>query len=132
MTGNITFVGHVSIDRVININGERTQPGGAALHAAFAAKTLMDDVILTSVIGENYPFKEFLDYFPKDYVKTSSLSSSRFVISYDEYWEAHYSKVEQGAGVRISSSNIPKVALNHDNIIHVSERTIYFNLPKSA
>jgi hypothetical protein len=33
----MVFVGHISVDKVENVNGSRTQPGGAALYAVMAA-----------------------------------------------------------------------------------------------
>ena len=120
MTSSVSFVGHISVDRIENINGVRTQPGGAALHAAFAARTLIDDVRLVSVIGKDYPFMDILDYFPHRYVKTSNMPSTRFNIRYDKRWEAHYLEADHGAGSRISSSTIPLDELEPGALIHIS------------
>jgi len=120
LTRTLTFIGHVSIDHVETVNGANTQPGGAALHAAIAAKTLIDNVLLVSVIGEDYPYREVLRLFPTRYVKASKLPSTRFRIMYDEKWEAKYLEANYGAGVRISPSIIPRRALQPNSIVHLS------------
>lgn len=120
LTRTLTFIGHVSIDHVETVNGANTQPGGAALHAAIAAKTLMDDVLLVSVIGEDYPYKDILSFFPRGYIKSSSLPSTRFRIKYNEKWEAKYLEASYGAGTRISPSTIPFRALRPNSIVHLS------------
>lgn len=120
MIRSVSFIGHISVDKVENINGVSLQPGGAALHAAVAARTLIDDVRLLSVIGKDYPFVDVLDYFPRRYIKTSSMPSTRFSIRYDKRWEARYLEAEHGAGSRISSSTIPMGDLEPDAIIHIS------------
>jgi len=120
LTRTLTFIGHVSIDHVETVNGVNTQPGGAALHAAIAAKTLIDDVLLISVIGEDYPYKEVLRFFPRGYVKISKMPSTRFRIKYDEKWEAKYLEANYGAGARISPSTIPPGALQPNSTVHLS------------
>ena len=40
MIGSIFFIGHASVDKIENINGFKIQPGGGALYAAVAAKTV--------------------------------------------------------------------------------------------
>ncbi|RLI00765.1 hypothetical protein DRO38_05940 [Candidatus Bathyarchaeota archaeon] len=120
LTKTLTFIGHVSIDHVETVNGANTQPGGAALHAAIAAKTLIDDVLLVSVIGEDYPYKDVLSFFPRGYIKSSKLPSTRFRIRYDEKWEAKYLEASYGAGTRISPSTIPPRALRPNSIVHLS------------
>jgi len=116
----LTFIGHVSIDHVETISGSNIQPGGAALHAAMAARTLVDDVLLVSTIGEDYPFKDVLKFFPRRYIKTSRMPSTRFRIRYDEKWEANYIEAVYGAGKRISHSTIPLGALRPNSIVHLS------------
>ena len=120
MTKTLTFIGHVSIDHVETINGANIQPGGAALHAAIAAKTLVDDVLLVSVIGEDYPYREFLRFFPTRYIKASKMPSTRFRIRYNEKWEAKYLEASYGAGARISYSTIPSRALQPNSVVHLS------------
>jgi len=114
------FIGHVSIDHVETVSGANTQPGGAALHAAIAAKTLIDDVILVSVIGEDYPYREVLRFFPRRYIKYSKMPSTRFRIRYNEKWEAKYLEANYGAGTRISPSTVPSMALRPNSIVHLS------------
>jgi len=120
LTKTLAFIGHVSIDHVETVNGANTQPGGAALHAAIAAKTLIDDVLLVSVIGEDYPYREFLRFFPTRYIKVSKMPSTRFRIRYDEKWEAKYLEALYGAGVRISPSTIPRRILRPNSVVHLS------------
>ncbi|MCD6593683.1 carbohydrate kinase family protein [Candidatus Bathyarchaeota archaeon] len=120
MTESLTFIGHVSIDHVETVNGVNTQPGGAALYAAVAAKTLIDNVRLVSVIGEDYPYRDILSMFPRRFIKYSKMPSTRFRIRYDEKWEAEYLEAAYGAGTRISSLIVPSRALLPDGIVHVS------------
>lgn len=120
LTESLTFIGHVSIDHVETVNGVNTQPGGAALYAAVAAKTLVDGVRLVSVIGEDYPYRYILSMFPRRFIKYSKMPSTRFRIRYDEKWEAEYLEAAYGAGTRISSSIVPSRALLPDGIVHIS------------
>lgn len=120
MPVNITFLGHVSVDTVQNVNGTSVQPGGAALHAAVAAKTLTEDVALASVIGRDYKFADILKSFVHLYVKISALPSTKFVIRYDDRWEAHFLQEEYGAGKKVSFDILPKGLLKQNGIIHIS------------
>ena len=116
----IFFVGHVSIDRVQNINGSNVQPGGAALYAAIAAKTLFENVYLISVVGRDYPFLDILDLFPRRYIKFSKSPSTRFNIQYNALWEAKYLEAKYSAGLTISPSLIPVENLGAESIVHIS------------
>jgi len=116
----LTFIGHISVDHVETRYGTNTQPGGAALHAAIAARTIISDVLLVSVIGEDYPYMEVLRFFPKNHIKTSRMPSTRFRIQYDEKWEAKYLEASYGAGTRISTSTISRSALRPNRIVHLS------------
>ena len=116
----IFFVGHVSIDRVQNINGSNVQPGGAALYAAIAAKTLFENVYLISVVGRDYPFLDILDLFPRRYIKFSKSPSTRFNIQYNALWEAKYLEAKYSAGLTISPSLIPVESLGAESIVHIS------------
>ncbi|MEM1990679.1 MAG: carbohydrate kinase family protein [Candidatus Bathyarchaeia archaeon] len=120
MIDGIFFVGHVSIDKVQNINGSNTQPGGAALYAAIAAKTLLENVYLISVIGKDYPFLSALSMFPSRYIRVSRTPSTRFSIKYNEKWEAKYLEANYGSGVHISPSIIPLGSLGPESILHIS------------
>jgi len=102
------------------VNGKNIQPGGAALHAAVAAKTLVEDVLLASVIGKDYKFMSELESFAHKHIVTSKLPSTKFNIYYDDHWEAHYLQASDGAGKRISHSILPKSSLRPNNIIHIS------------
>jgi ribokinase len=119
LSSPIYFIGHISIDEIENIYGVNIQPGGAALHAAIAAKTLSEDVKLISVVGKDYPFMEILNLFP-DYIKASNKSSTKFFIHYNKSWEAHYHMTYYGAGSRISSSNLPLKELKKKSLVHIS------------
>lgn len=116
----IFFVGHVSIDKVQNVNGSNVQPGGAALYAAMAAKTLLNDVYLISVVGRDYPFLDVLDVFPRRFLKISKAPSTRFIIKYNELWEAEYLEAKYGSGLKISPSLIPIENLGPESIVHIS------------
>jgi len=114
------FVGHISIDKIENINGIQTQPGGAALYAALAARTLFPNVALISATGKDYPFFGFLELLPYKDVKIFDVPSTRFHIKYDRRWEAHYLKTEHGAGSRITSRRISDQYLKHKSMFHIS------------
>lgn len=118
--GSIYFIGHVSVDRVENVNGVRVQPGGAALYAAVAAKTLFNDVCLFSALGRDYEFMNVLEPFLSKHIKFFSMPSTSFHIKYNERWEAHYVKAEFGAGSRMTISRIPFETLKPDDAVHVS------------
>jgi ribokinase len=120
LSGSITFLGHVSVDTVQNVNGSNVQPGGAALHAAVAARTLMENVVLASAVGRDYKFTDALHSFARRYIKTFSVPSTKFTIRYDERWEAHYLQEDYGAGKNISYAILPKDQLKPDCAIHIS------------
>jgi ribokinase len=120
LVGNIIFIGHVSMDWVKNVNGVRIQPGGAALYAAIAARTLLKDVRAVSVIGRDYKFMNVLKLFDSEHVKVFNMPSTRFHIQYNEQWEASYLKVNYGAGARITASTIPVKEFGADDIVHLS------------
>ncbi|MEM2960301.1 MAG: carbohydrate kinase family protein [Candidatus Bathyarchaeia archaeon] len=120
MIDGIFFVGHVSVDRVQNINGFNEQPGGAALYAAVAAKTLLENVYLISVVGKDYPFLDVLDIFPRRFLKISKAPSTRFSIKYNEFWEAKYLEAKYGSGLSISPSMIPVESFGSESIVHIS------------
>lgn len=120
MINGIFFVGHVSVDRVQNINGLNVQPGGAALYAAVAAKTLLENIYLISVVGRDYPFLNILDMFSRRYLKVSKAPSTRFSIKYNEAWEAKYLEAKYGSGLKISPSLIPVESLSQESILHIS------------
>ncbi|MBS7634534.1 carbohydrate kinase family protein [Candidatus Bathyarchaeota archaeon] len=116
----IFFIGHVSVDDVQNVNGSNVQPGGAALYAAIAAKTLFENVYLVSVIGNDYPFPDILNFFQRRFLKISAAPSTRFTIRYNALWEAKYLEANYGAGLMISPSLVPVKNIEPGSIAHIS------------
>lgn len=116
----IFFIGHVSVDNVQNVNGSNVQPGGAALYAAIAAKTLFENVYLVSVIGSDYPFLDVLNFFQRRFLKVSTAPSTRFTIRYNALWEAKYLEANYGAGLMISPSLVPIKNIEPGSIVHIS------------
>jgi ribokinase len=116
----LVFVGHISVDKVENVNGTRVQPGGAALYAAMAARTLSPNVTLISATGKDNQFLDVLNLLPHRDVKIYDAPSTRFHIRYDRRWEAHYLKADHGAGSRVTSRRISDKWLRHKSIFHIS------------
>jgi len=114
------FVGHISVDKVENVNGTRVQPGGAALYAAMAARTLFPNVTLISATGKDNQFLDVLNLLPYKDVKIYDAPSTNFHIKYDRRWEAHYLRADHGAGSRITSRRISDRWLRHKSIFHIS------------
>ena len=114
------FVGHISVDKVENVNGTRTQPGGAALYAAMAARTLFPNVALISATGKDNKYFDVLNLLPYKDVKIYDAPSTRFHIRYDRHWEAHYLRADHGAGSRITSRRISDRWFRHKSIFHIS------------
>jgi sugar/nucleoside kinase (ribokinase family) len=114
------FIGHVSTDRIESQRGIRVQAGGAALYAAMAAKTLLQNVTLVSAIGKDYKFTDTLSLLGSDYVRTFNMPSTRFTIRYNELGEAEYLKTAYGAGSRITASAVPTRLLTPRSIVHIS------------
>ncbi|MFC1486759.1 carbohydrate kinase family protein [Thermoproteota archaeon] len=114
------FVGHISVDKVENVNGTRIQPGGAALYAAMAARTLSKNVTLISATGKDNKFLNVVNLFPYKDVKIYDTPSTKFHIKYDCRWEANYLKADHGAGSRITSRRISEKWLMHKSIFHIS------------
>ena len=116
----LVFVGHISVDKVENVNGTRVQPGGAALYAAMAARTLSPNVTLISATGKDNQFLDVLNLLPYKDIKIYDEPTTRFHIRYDRRWEAHYLKAEHGAGSKITSRAIAGKWLKHRSIFHIS------------
>ena len=116
----LVFVGHISVDKVENVNGTRVQPGGAALYAAMAARTLSPNVTLISATGKDNQFLDVLNLLPYKDIKIYDEPTTRFHIRYDRRWEAHYLKAEHGAGSKITSRAIASKWLRHRSIFHIS------------
>jgi ribokinase len=121
----LVFVGHISVDIVENVNGTRIQPGGAALYAAMAARTLSSNVTLISATGKDNQFLDTLNLLPNKDVKIYDAPSTKFHIKYDRRWEADYIKADQGAGSRITSRRISDKWIRHKSIFHISPMRPY-------
>jgi len=120
---SLVFVGHISVDKIENVNGVRTQPGGAALYAAMAARTLSRDVTLISSTGKDNQFLDKLNLLPHTDIKMYDAPTTQFHIKYDRRWEANYLKAEQGAGSKITSRRISNGWLKKKSIFHLSPMT---------
>jgi sugar/nucleoside kinase (ribokinase family) len=116
----LTFVGHVSIDEIENVNGTRSQPGGGALYSAIAAKTQNVAVALVSAVGRDYPFRACFSGIEATCIRTLNMATTRFHIRYNKDWEASYVKASTGAGARIDASLIRSNLLTPQSIVHVS------------
>ncbi len=123
MTCDLMFVGHVSIDQIENPQGVRVQPGGAALYAAVAAKTLLKNIILVSALGKDYNFTDVLSLFNSEHVRTFNMASTSFSIRYKKRDEPQYLKTNIGAGSKIAASSIPTKLLAANSIVHLSPMT---------
>jgi sugar/nucleoside kinase (ribokinase family) len=117
---SIYFIGHISEDHVENVNGVRVQPGGAALYAAVAAKTLSGDVRLVSALSRDYGFLDVLQPFLSRHIRFSKMPPTQFHIKYNERWEARYLKAEHGVGSRISVSKRFLERLGPEDAVHLS------------
>jgi len=120
LVNGLVFVGHVSVDKIENVNGVRVQPGGAALYAAIAARTLSKNVRLVSAIGRDYPFQDVLKHLDHSRLKVYSMSSTRFHIQYDERWEAKYVKTKWGASPKVNSVAASTKGIDSNTIFHIS------------
>ncbi|RLF13784.1 MAG: hypothetical protein DRJ97_07430 [Thermoprotei archaeon] len=109
------------MDHVVNLRGERTQPGGAALYAAMASRALGCAPLIVTAIGYDYAFKEVVfGNFPSQGVKIVNLPSTRFEIVYDESWRARYAKIELGAGSRITVGDALRPMVLRSDFVHVA------------
>lgn len=120
MVGSVYFIGHISEDRVENINGVRVQPGGAALYAAVAAKTLLSNVRLISAVSRNYKFMDVLKPFHSRHIRFFKMPSTQFHIKYNERWEARYLKADHGVGSRVSIPKRLLEGLGSEDVVHLS------------
>ena len=102
------------------MNGTHVQPGGAALYAAMAARTLSPNVTLISATGKDNQFLDSLKILPFKDVKIYDTPSTKFHIKYDRRWEAHYLKVEHGVGSKITSRRISDRWLRDKSLFHIS------------
>jgi len=116
----ILFVGHVSMDLVEGPKGSSFQPGGGALYAALAARTVYRKVRLVTAIGRDFSFPDILKPFPMSGIKRFDMPSTRFHIIYDERWNAKYLKAQLGAGARIGVKIIPGSWLSSEVAVHLA------------
>jgi sugar/nucleoside kinase (ribokinase family) len=119
----LVFVGHISVDKIENINGIKIQPGGAALYAAMAARPLSRDVMLISSTGKDNQFLSKLNLLPHTDIKIYDAPTTQFHIKYDRRWEASYLKAEQGAGSKLTSRRISNDWLKKRSVFHLSPMT---------
>jgi sugar/nucleoside kinase (ribokinase family) len=116
----LVFVGHISVDKVENVNGTNVQSGGAALYAAMAARTLSPNVTLISATGKDNKHLDVLKLLPYKDIKIYDEPTTKFHIRYDRRWEAHYLKASHGAGSKITARTISDKWLRHKSIFHIS------------
>lgn len=123
MSERIAFIGHVSMDKIKNIHGEKEQPGGAALYSAIAARTLYDNIVLISAIGKDYKYKDLFKIFNYKIVKEVKIPSTYFEIHYDVNWNAKYVKARIGAGRYVKAETIPIQWMTRKTSFHISPMT---------
>ncbi len=116
----LVFVGNISVDKVENVHGVRVQPGGAALYAAVAARTLSTNVTLVSAVGGDYQFPEVLEKIGDSHVKVYNMPSTKFHIRYNDRWEARYVKTSWGANPKVSSVAGLVKEFEPNAIVHIS------------
>lgn len=116
----ILIVGHVSMDRIKNVHGEKLQPGGAALYAAMGARTICRDVSILSAIGEDYKFHEVLSFFNSSMIKRVRGKSTSFFIVYDKDWNATYKEVFIGPGSRITTRDLMRALKYNVKAVHIA------------
>ncbi len=116
----LTFIGHVSIDKIENVRGVRTQVGGGALYAAIAANALNVKTALVSAIGNDFPPTKGLEYLDVKHVRRLNTPTTRFHIRYSRSWEANYVEAREGAGARIRASQIPSSLLKPQSVVHMA------------
>ena len=111
-------MGHVSMDLVETPVGSNFQPGGGALYAALAARTVYKNVRLVTAIGRDFEFLDVLKPFPMSGIGRYDMPSTRFHIRYDERWNAHYLEAKLGVGAKIGVKSIPNAWLRSDLVLH--------------
>jgi len=119
LSARIFFIGHTSIDQIKNKNGTKEQAGGAALYAAFGARTICNEVGIVTAVGDDYPFRDVFKDFEST-VKFVKGSSTQFMINYDEDWNASYKSLSIGSGSKITTRDILEVLGRGAKIIHLA------------
>jgi len=111
LPGSILVAGHLSMDTVHTPERRRSQPGGAALYAALAARVLNEKVRLISAVGRDYGYKRLLgELLPSSQMRMVRSDSTRFEIFYDERWNAEYRVAATGAGRFLRAGDIISAA----------------------
>lgn len=107
---DVATLGHVSIDKVTNEEGEKKQLGGAAVYSAMAAK-IFGKTGIVSRVGMDFPprnYKILTDAgISTGGIKRVKGKSTRFSLSYDKHGNATYSDYKVGVGAHISPKDIP-------------------------
>ena len=116
----IVVVGHASIDHIRNTNGERVQPGGAAIYAAMGAKTVCKDIGVVTAVGSDYKYWDQISDFPPELIKRVNQKSTQFFIKYDSDWNAHYRRINIGPGSRVMTDDVLKVINQGVRMIHLA------------
>ncbi|MEM3736586.1 MAG: carbohydrate kinase family protein [Candidatus Bathyarchaeia archaeon] len=120
-TPNLLFIGHISLDRIRNMWGERTQVGGAALYAAMGAKTLSNKVRVISSVGKDFNYvHQIYSTLPSSLIKRVNLPTTSFTITYDAKFRATYLDSKLGSGKMIRVADLPPSWLCGDEYVHLS------------
>jgi len=120
LSDRIAFVGHASTDRVVNLRGERIQPGGAALYAAMGARTIYDEISLITAVGADYQYHELLSSFGNSIVRKTKGKGTEFHITYDRDWNAKYRRASIGPGSRITTRDVLGALSRGARAIHLA------------
>jgi len=115
----ILVAGHTSVDHVVSSTGSRTQPGGAALYAAMAAKVFSREVGLVTAVGKDFEYLDALKGFPSAHILITKAKSSRFDIRYDSRWNARYEVSAFGAARYLRASRIVSAAAGY-SCVHLA------------
>lgn len=117
----LLFIGHISMDRIRNIWGERKQIGGAALYAAMGARTLSENVRVISSVGKDFGQMALLySSLPNSLIKRVNLPTTSFTISYDDKFRATYLETQLGSGSTIRVTDLPSNWLCGKEYVHIA------------
>ncbi len=90
------------------------------MYAAIAAKALNVKATVVSAIGRDFRFMDCFEGLDSTCIKTYDMPTTRFLIRYNQQWEAKYVEAKPGVGARIRSSLIPSKFLRPHSLIHLS------------
>ena len=90
------------------------------MYAAIAARALNCRAAVVSAIGRDFRFTSCFEGLDSTCVKAYDMPTTRFLIRYNQQWEAKYVEVNPGVGARIRSSLIPSRFLRPHGLIHLS------------